>query len=99
MNLSKILAIAQLLYTLATSVIPAFVQAIENTANALPGSQKFAAVEAAVNGYVSKLENGAELAKSIAGEIGPLIEGAVQMFNASGLFQHKTVAPAPPAHA
>lgn len=98
MNLSKILAIAQLLYTLATSVIPAFVQVIENTANSLPGSEKFAAVEAAVNGYVSKLENGAELAKSVAAEIGPMIEGAVQLFNAAGIFKHASVPPAPPAH-
>lgn len=66
---------------------------VENTLNGVPGisgSQKAAAAEAKINSLLKVAIQDAGIISSAATVITPLINAAVAMFNASGLFKKAT---------
>lgn len=95
MNLSAIFKSLSLI----TSIIPlisSFIQQIEALLPSAPGSTKLAAVIAAVNAYLVKIEADADVIAAAKSELTPIITGLVALYNASGLFKKSSdTAPAP----
>lgn len=92
-NLFKALALIPSLLP----IIAAFVQQVETLLAGSDGSKKLAAVLAAVLAYVQKMEADAAVIQSLTGLLTPLINAAVAMFNAAGIFNKGSAAAGTPA--
>lgn len=92
MNLAAIISVVELLPQLSTLVTQT-VQEVEVVFNSLPGAAKFAAAEAKVNTILTEVGTEAGVLSAAVPVLKPLIDAAVAMFNAAGIFKH----PAPVA--
>lgn len=85
MNVSatlKALALIPTLWPLAKAVV-------QDVETLLPdNASKFAAAKATVEKYLTTIESDAEVVAAALPKIGGLINAAVALFNATGLFQH-----------
>jgi hypothetical protein len=78
-------------------LISSFIQQVESLLPSAPGTAKLAAVIAAVNEYLVKIEADVDVIAAAKSELAPIIAGLVALYNASGLFKKST--PAAPATA
>jgi hypothetical protein len=84
-------------------LISSFIQQVEALLPSAPGTAKLAAVIAAVNTYLVKIEADVDVIAAAKSELAPIIAGLVALYNASGLFKKSTpatavaAAPAPAA--
>lgn len=79
------------------NVVDQAVKAVEDAMPSATGAQKFAAAEARVNAIVSTLVQDTQVVSNLAGVLKPLINSAVAMFNAAGIFGHTSTKEAAPA--
>ena len=86
MSLAAILKAASLVIQLLP-IITGFVKQFESEMVGATGSAKLAAVTAAVNSYLDKINAGADVIAAVQQQLGPLVGGLVTGFNASGVFQ------------
>jgi hypothetical protein len=79
--------------SLITSIMPlisSFIQQVEALLPSAPGTAKLAAVIAAVNTYLVKIEADVDVIAAAKSELAPIIAGLVALYNASGLFKKST---------
>lgn len=89
--LFSVLSVVQELPTLVNNVVVE----VENSVGQIPGissNQKLAAAEAKINSFLQSAIQDAGLLSSVSTILTPMINAAVAMFNASGVFKSKAPA-------
>lgn len=94
MNFLALIKAASLVIQLLP-VVTGFVKQFETEMVGATGSAKLAAVTAAVNSYLDKINAGADVIAAVQQQLGPLVGGLVTGFNASGVFQTNSKQSAP----
>jgi len=86
--LQILLSLISLLPGLMTLVNQA-VQAVEQALPTASGAQKLAAVEAQINTFIAAVTTEAKALGDLQTVLRPLINSAVAMYNAAGIFSHR----------